>query len=219
VKIPVKCCLLSVSLFAALVPVQGQRYEITPLFGGTFGGTVGLEQAGLPNTNAHIEDSISYGLAGGVRFDGEDCENCSLIEFRWMRQSTNLGFSSNPLVPTPLAAPSFRPSFTVNEFLGDFTHEFVLEDVASVRPFVVATLGAASMATPASSAARFVFGIGAGLKVFPWLHYGFRIQAEYQPIVMQGALQRAVCYAGCVVILNGGVANQFQVSIGPAFRF
>jgi hypothetical protein len=219
VKIPVKCCLLSVSLFAALVPVQGQRYEITPLFGGTFGGTVGLEQAGLPHANAHIEDSISYGLAGGVRFDGEDCEKCSLIEFRWMGQNTHLGFSSNPLVPTPLAAPSFRPSFTLNEFLGDFTHEFVLEDVASVRPFVVATLGAALMATPASSAARFVFGIGAGIKVFPWLHYGFRIQAEYQPIVMQGELQRAVCYAGCVVILNGGVANQFQLSIGPAFRF
>jgi hypothetical protein len=218
-EISVKCCLLSVSLFAALVPVQGQRYEITPLFGGTFGGTVKLEQAGLPNANAHIEDSISYGLAGGVRFDGEDCENCSLIEFRWMGQSTHLGFSSNPLVPAPLAAPSFRPSFTVNEFLGDFTHEFVLEDVATVRPFVVATLGAARMATPASSAARFVFGIGAGIKVFPSLHWGFRIQAEYQPIVMQGEVQRAVCYAGCVVILNGGVANQFQLSIGPAFRF
>jgi hypothetical protein len=219
VKIPEKFCLLSAFLFAALVPVQGQRYEITPLFGGTFGGSVELEQQRLPNTKADIQDSISYGLAGGVRFDGDDCENCSLIEFRWMRQNTHLRFPLNPLVPTPLAAPSFRPSFAIDQFLGDFTHEFPLEDVASIRPFVTGTLGAALMSAPASSAVRFAFGVGAGMKVFPSLHWGFRIQAEYQAIVMHAELQRAVCYAGCFVILNGGLANQFQLSIGPAFRF
>jgi hypothetical protein len=218
-KIPKKSCLLSISLFAALVPVRGQKFEITPLFGGTFGGTVNLGQPDLPSASAHIEEGFSYGVAGGIRFDGEDCENCSLVEFRWMREDTHLGFQSNPLVPAPLAAPSFRPSFAIDRFLGDFTHEFSIEDVASIRPFVVATLGAALMSTPASSTTRFAFGLGTGVKIFPSLHWGFRIQAEWMPIVMDAELQRVVCSTGCVVILNGGLANQFQVSIGPAFRF
>jgi hypothetical protein len=45
------------------------------------------------------------------------------------------------------------------------------------------------------------------------------VEEEYLPIVMHTEVQTLVCAGGCVVILNGGVMNQFQLSIGPAFRF
>jgi len=209
-----------IALCASLASAQDLKYDITPLFGGIFGGTLNLEQQGLPNVEAHLGDNITYGLAGGIRFDGEDCEDCSLIEFRWMRQGTHVGLQyNNPLVVTPTAFPSPRPYVTINDFLGDFTHEFRIEDVASIKPFVTATLGAALLGTPVSSETKFTFGIGAGMNIFPARHWGFRIQAEYLPIVMHANLQRLYCFGGCIVILSGGVMNQFQVTIGPSFRF
>jgi len=39
------------------------------------------------------------------------------------------------------------------------------------------------------------------------------------PVVMHAELQRLVCIDGCVVVLNGGVMNQFVLSLGPGFRF
>jgi hypothetical protein len=66
---------------------------------------------------------------------------------------------------------------------------------------------------------RFAFGIGTGVKIFPKPRWGIRIEVEYLPTVMHGELERLVCTGGCVVVLNGGVMNQIQLSIGPAFRF
>jgi hypothetical protein len=195
---------------------------ITPLLGATFGGTMHLEQTGAPNFYANIADSLNFGLAGGYRFDGEDGEDgegYDEIEFRWMRQSSHLGVHQDPLVATPYTSPSFRPSVTLDHFLGDFTHEFAIRETPSIQPFVSASLGAALMSAPASSAVRFEFGMGAGIKIFPTTHWGFRVKAEYLPIVMHTELQRLVCAGGCVVVLNGGIMNQFEVTFGPAFRF
>jgi hypothetical protein len=185
-----------------------------------FGGTVKLEQLGVPNFEAHVEDRLSFGIAGGVRYNTDDCDYCNLIEFRWLRQNSHLRLDQDPLVVTPVSAlPIFHPSVTFDHFLGDFTREFTIEDNSVIRPFVTATLGVARMATPAASGARFVFGIGTGFKVFPKRRWGIRFQAEYLPIVMSADVQRVVCAGGCIVALNGGLLNQFQVSVGPAFRF
>jgi hypothetical protein len=50
-------------------------------------------------------------------------------------------------------------------------------------------------------------------------HFGVRLAVEYVPIVMHTALQRVVCVNGCIVVLNGGIMNQFDVNVGPIFRF
>jgi hypothetical protein len=39
------------------------------------------------------------------------------------------------------------------------------------------------------------------------------------PMVMHADLQQVVCTVGCVVVLGGGVMNQFEVTVGPTFRF
>jgi hypothetical protein len=210
---------LFIALFVSLVSAYGQKYEITPLIGGAFGGTMKLEQALAPNVDAHVADSFSFGVAGGFRYDGDEGEGYNAIEFRWMRQDTHLFFKQDPLVPTPSVAASFRPSITLDHFLGDFTHEFTIRDAPKIYPFLTLSVGAARMSAPASSATRFAFGIGTGVKVFPAKHWGFRLSVEYLPIVMHAELQRLVCIGGCVVVLTGGVMNQFVLSFGPGFRF
>ena len=210
---------LFIALFVNAVSVHGQKYEITPLIGGSFGGTIQLEQASTPNLDAHVADGFIFGVAGGFRFDGEDGEGHDVIEFRWFRQDTHLFLKQDPLVATPSITASFRPGIALDHFLGDFTHEFTIKDAPKIFPFVTASVGAARMSTPASSATRFAFGIGTGVNVFPARHWGFRLNAEYLPIVMHAELQRLVCSGGCIVVLNGGVMNQFVFSAGPSFRF
>lgn len=212
-------CSVFVALFVILVPAHGQKYEFTPLFGATFAGTMHLEQAGTPNFYAHIADSFSFGLAGGYRFDGDGGEGFDMVEFRWMRQSSYAFVKQDALVPTPYTTSSFRPSITLDEFLGDLTHEFTIGEAPKFQPFVTGSLGAALLSAPASSATRFAFGVGTGVKIFPSTHWGFRVMVEYQPIVMHTELQKLLCAGGCVVVLNGGIMNQFVVSVGPAFRF
>lgn len=217
---------LLLTLIVSVISAHGQRYEITPLIGGIYGGTVKLEEEGVsPNVEAHVQDSFSFGVAGGIRFDGDDfegdyCEGCNLIEFRWLRQDTNLGLKQNPLLfPTPVTTSAFHPDVVLDRFLGDFTHEWTVPEAKVIHPFLSVSLGAVRMSTPEASATRFLFGIGTGLKVFPKRRWGIRFQVEYLPIVMHAELERVVCSVGCIVMLNGGVMNQFDVSIGPAFRF
>jgi hypothetical protein len=136
-----------------------------------------------------------------------------------MRQNTHLTVNQDPLVATPYTSASFRPSITLDHFLGDFTREFDIRDAPGIQPYITGSLGAALISAPASSATRFVFGVGTGLKIFPTRTWGFRLGVEYLPIVMHTELQKLVCVGGCIVVLNGGIMNQFQVTFGPAFRF
>lgn len=200
--------LVAVLVFAA--SMRGQSFDVTPLFGRRWDGSIKLQQSGLPTTQVKLEDANTYGVAAGYRFAGDECDKCALIEFRWIREKANL------------AVQSFgsRPSISTDHFLGDFTREFPVSETRDiVRPYLNLSLGAARMSTPMESRTRFVFGIGGGIKVFPTPRLGFRIHAEYRPMVMYADVQSVVCHGGCVVILNGGVMNQFSVSIGPVLRF
>lgn len=204
--------------FVTLVPCHAQNYEITPIVGGMFGGTWQLEQQGTPNFEAHLRDRLTYGIVGGVRFDGDDCEECDFIGFRWMRQHTHLFIDQDPEVSPSVVSP-FHPAVVFDNYLGDFSHEWRLKESRFIRPFVTASLGAAHISTPAGSSTKFMFGFSTGLNVFPKPRWGFRVQVEYLPIVKEAELQRVICAGGCIVALNGGVMNQFVVGVGPSFRF
>jgi hypothetical protein len=210
---------LSIAMALGFSTAYGQRYDITPFVGARYGGSLKLEQQAAPNFEASLADSISYGIAGGFRFDDEDCEGCNLFEFRWIRQGTHIGLKPDPLVVNPLSVTAFRPAVTLNHFLGDLTHEWTLQGAPAFKPFALFSLGAARMSTPAASTTRFVFGIGTGFKVFPGRNWGMRFQVEYLPMVMHADLQQVGCAGGCIFVIGGGVMNQFEVSVGPTFRF
>ncbi len=131
---------------------------------------------------------------------------------------SHLSVKQDPLSVNPLATP-FRQSISLDHFLADFTHEFIVREAPHIQPFLTGTLGASLLSAPASGGTRVAFGIGAGVKIFPTARWGLRLKAEYLPTLMHTELQTLVCAGGCVVVLNGGVMNQFEVSIGPSFRF
>ena len=129
----------------------------TPFIGGRFGGTFDVQPEGAAEARASLGDSVSFGVSAGLRFD-----DFSLIEFRWTRASSVLrldtGVSVNPLT-TPIA------DVTLNQFHGDFTREFPLDEVNALRPFIMASVGATHLGTSSNGFTRFSFGLGTGLKV------------------------------------------------------
>ena len=183
-----------IAVFAYLAPAHGQSVDITPLIGATTGGSIDLQEEGQPGqASARLTGSLTFGVAAGYRFhDEQGCEDCSVVEFRWMRQNTNLGFKETTLVPTPLAGAFVRTAVTLDRYLFDFTHEWNIDEATAVRPFVLGSLGAARLSTPISGSTKFTFGLGAGVKIFPQRHWGLRLQVEYLPIVMH-ALRSMWC--------------------------
>jgi hypothetical protein len=104
-------------LFIAFIPADAQKYDITPLVGGRYGGTMKLEQQGVsPRVDGHLADSVSFGVAAGVRIPTEDCEACGLLEFRWMRTDTHIGLKQNFALPPPVVTPFIAT--TAFTFLG-----------------------------------------------------------------------------------------------------
>ena len=156
-----------------------------------------------------LSNSASYGIAAGYRLDDE-----SVIEFRWHRQGTKLR------LPTLAGEPgNLYRNTSINTFHGDFTHEFISPDRESLRPFLSASVGASQISTAASSATRFSFGFGTGLKVFLSRRFGLRFQGQYIGILVSPEMKGVICSGGCLVAIGGRVTSQLDFSIGPTFRF
>jgi hypothetical protein len=159
-----------------------------------------------------LGDSVSYGVSAGLRFD-----DFSLIEFRWTRASSALKFDTG-LSVNPLAVPA--ADVTLNQFHGDFTREFPLEEMNRIRPFLMASVGATHLGNSSNGFTRFSFGIGTGLKVAVNPKLGFRVEARWLPIWVQPEVSSFACgFGGCVAVLSGRLTQQFELTAGPVFRF
>ena len=198
---------------ASAQSLELQGIEVTPLIGGRFGGTFDVQPEGAVETRASLGDSVSYGVAAGIRFD-----DFSLIEFRWTRANSSLRLETG-LNVNPLAAPAVA-DVTLNQFHGDFTREFALNEVTDLRPFVMASVGATHLGSSNNGFTRFSFGIGTGLKITVNSRLGVRVQAQWLPIWVQPEVSSFACgFGGCIAVLSGRLTQQFEVSAGPVFRF
>lgn len=167
-------------------------------------------QPSVTGTNPRVvlDATPSYGFAFGVRLHEDD-----VVEFRWARQDSHAHFED--------AFPgSLTRTATLNQFHGDFSHEYMIEDWKSwARPFVMLSVGATHVSgSPVTSFTRFSFGIGGGIKFFKGRHLGFRVQAEWLPVLLN-PYGVAVCGAGCVVHIGGTLSSQGEVAVGPLIRF
>jgi len=209
---------LTLAILFTTAPVCAQSLEIqglevTPFIGGRFGGTFDIQPAGAAETRASLNDSVSYGVAAGIRFD-----DFSLIEFRWTRARSSLELENVPPVVNPLGIRV--ADVTLNQFHGDFTREFPLDEVNGVRPFVMASVGATHLGSENTGFTRFSFGIGTGLKIAVTPKIGVRVEAQWLPIWVQPEVSSFACgFGGCIAVLSGRLTQQFQVSAGPTFRF
>ncbi len=214
----------SVVWFATALALHAQQWEVTPVFGARFYGTIKLESSDNPRFEAHIADSMTWGIAGGYRRPSDSDDGGSdVFEFRWMRQDTHLYLKQDPaLQVTPYSLPAlnaFRIPVTLDHYMADFTREFVFKDTPKFQPFLTAGLGVSRLSAAAAGATRFAFDIGTGFKVFPSKHWGARFTVEYLPTIMTADVQALLCTGGCVFAVNGGVVSQFNVTVGPAYRF
>jgi hypothetical protein len=181
------------------------RFDLTPLIG--YRTRMLFPTGHSPSPRLVLAAKPSYGMSIGVRLDEEN-----LIEFRWARQDSHFHIRGS-------AAPDKK--VTLDQFHGDFTREFILEDGPHwARPFVLASAGATHVDGGIdSSFTRFSCGIGGGIKVYFTRHFGVRVQGEWIPVVVEPEVTSFVCGSGCIVRLSARMVSQGEIVVGPVFRF
>jgi hypothetical protein len=193
--------------------VQIQSFEVSPFIGARLGGTFDIRPDGPVQVDATLKDASSVGVSAGVRFD-----DFSLVEFRWTRSTSTLRFGA----PFAFLGASVG-DVTLNQFHADFTREFVIPEVKGLRSFFTGSLGATHVGAAQDGFTRFSFGFGAGLKQFLGSRLAIRAEAQWLPILVEPSVSGFACgtiqFGGCLVLLNGELVQQFQVSIGPVVRF
>jgi len=160
------------------------------------------------NPRVVVDASPSYGFSFGIRSHEED-----LIEVRWARQDSYLH--------TEEITPQFsRQHMLLDQFHGDFSHEPFIEGWPSwAKPFVLASVGATHLSSGGTlSFTRFSFGIGGGIRLYASRHFGWKIQAEWLPVVVNPNVA-VVCGGGCVIHLSATAASQGEILTGPLLRF
>ncbi len=160
------------------------------------------------NPRVVVDASPSYGASFGVRLREED-----LIEVRWARQDSHIHSEEiTPQVP--------RQRVLLDQFHGDFSHEFFLENWPLwARPFVVGSVGATHISSSTNiNFTRFSFGLGGGIRLYANRHLGFKAQAEWLPVVTDPHVA-FICGGGCIIHIADSLASQGEVLAGPILRF
>ena len=192
---------------------QIQSFEVSPFIGARLGGTFEIQPDGANQLEAQLKDATSYGFSAGVRFD-----DFSLIEFRWTRATSALRFGA----PFVFLGESVG-DVTLNQFHADFTREFEIPEVKGLRGFLTGSLGVTHLGAARDEFTRFSFGFGGGLKQFLGSRLAIRAEAQWLPILVEPSVNGFACgtiqLGGCLVVLNGELVQQFQLSIGPVVRF
>ena len=210
-------CLTLLSMSAAAPAsaqyVEIQSVEVTPFIGLRLGGTFDIQPDGSEQIEAAWKDAASYGFSTGVRFD-----DFSLIEFRWTKSTSTLRFGG----PFAFLGASVG-DVTLNQFHADFTREFEITQVKGLRSFLTGSLGVTHLGAAQDGFTRFSFGFGAGLKQLLGSRFAIRAEALWLPILVEPSVDGFACgtiqFGGCLVVLNGELVQQFQLSIGPVVRF
>lgn len=163
---------LALTLVPALAAADasGYRFELTPLVGYNFGGTLNGEDTFLINADLKAKDGESYGVA----FDIPLSRNLQL-ELLASRQSTELRFDEG----------LFGPDTSFTDFDVSYYHVGVLwqGNNGRISPFFVASLGIGKLDPQifgASSESRLSGSLGGGVKVFfdDQQHIGLRLEGR-----------------------------------------
>jgi hypothetical protein len=206
--------LLFIALSPALTAQQQPepkplRFDFTPFIGYRTSMSLPIEpHVSGTNPSVVLDANPSFGVSFGFRLN-ED----GLVEIRWARQDSYVHSQDvNPPIP--------RQRVILHQFHGDFSREYTVEEWGPwARPFVLLSVGGTQISNSNDvNFTRFSFGIGGGVRFYPSRHIGFKIQAEWVPVLVdpQGAF---ICGAGCIVHVGGTASSQGEVLVGPTVRF
>lgn len=160
------------------------------------------------NPRVVVDAGPSYGASFGVRLREED-----LVEVRWARQDSHLHTEDiTPQIP--------RERMILDQYHGDFSHEFFLENWPRwAKPFILGSVGATHVSSGTNvNFTRFSFGLGGGIRAYATRHFGFKVQAEWLPVVASPQVA-FVCGGGCIIHVADSLASQGEVLAGPILRF
>lgn len=185
------------------------RFDFTPFAGYRTSMSFSIEpHVSGTNPRLVLNASPSYGASFGVRLQ-ED----GLVEVRWARQDSYIhSLDVAPQVP--------RQRLILDQFHGDFSREYLIEDWGPwAKPFVMLSVGATHVSsTPSTSFTRFSFGIGGGIRFYANRHFGFKVQAEWVPVLVDPQVA-VICGGGCVVHVGSTLGSQGEILAGPIVRF
>jgi hypothetical protein len=209
-----KATLLIIAFSAALRAQQQPepkplRFDFTPFIGYRTSVSFPVEpHVSGTNPRVVVDASPSYGASFGVRLQ-ED----GLVEIRWARQDSYVHSQDVGLTPP-------RRRVILDQFHGDFSREYIVDEWRRwARPFVLLSVGATHISgSTESNFTRFSFGIGGGVRFYPSRHVGFKIQAEWLPVLVDPQVA-FICGAGCIVHAGGSLSSQGEVFVGPILRF
>ena len=209
---------LATHLFIVLSPAlsaqqQSQpkplRFDFTP-FAGYRTSMSFLTEPSVFGTSPRLvlDASPSYGASFGVLLpeDGE-------VEVRWARQDSYIHSEDiTPQVP--------RQRLILDQFHGDFSHEYSIEDWGQrAKPFVMLSVGATRVSsTTMASFTRFSFGVGGGIRFYASRHFGFKVQGEWVPVLVDPQVA-FICGGGCIVHVGSTLGSQGEILAGPILRF
>jgi hypothetical protein len=210
--------ILAALLAMIAVPAFAQaRAEASFNIGYTFSDGVSFANAvpvngGVAN-RADPRDSVSFGLGVGF-FVNPQAE----VEFMWNRQPTKLDVTGT--------GPKLSGDMKVDTYHGNFVYNLGEED-AKTRPFIYIGLGASNYGDATFPArtipgqTKFSWALGAGVKVYPSPHAGFRAGIRWVPTYIKTDATGWWCdpYWGCAPVGNVQYSNQFELSGGITFRF
>jgi len=218
---PVRVLLIALlSVFVPVVSLLAQnssetkplRFDFSPFAGYRTSMTFPVDPH-VTGTNPRVvlDASPSYGFSFGLRLLPNREED--LIEVRWARQDSYL--HTEEITPAPP-----RQRVVLQQFHGDFSHEPYIQDWPKwAKPYVIGSVGATYLSTGSSiSFTRFSFGLGGGVRFYPTRHLGFKLQAEWVPVLTDPSVA-FVCGAGCLVHVGGNAVSQGEAFAGTFMRF
>ena len=189
-------------LLALSAPASGQSWEASGLLGYT--PSVALDRRAPELTQLDIRGGFTWGLQAGHLFTPRWG-----AELLWMQQGSALRLTTEDG-----AANVF--TMTIQQLHGNVLYHFGNRDV-KLRPFVFGGMGATFFsATDLESETKFSFGLGGGVKYFPWKSIGARASFRYLPTMLNDDETVAFCdpFGFCQ-----GSLNQIEFAVGAVVRF
>lgn len=197
---------ISLGLALAMAPTAfAQQVELTPHIGYKLGG--GLTDF-YTGRDYDFDDSESYGLTLnytlGLMGDTQ-------LDLSWSRQDTSMevtGFERDTF------------DLTIDHWQIGGLRQWNEDE--PLRPFVVGSIGAAHFSpdeADLSSATRFAFGLGGGVKILPSDHVGIRLQGKLYGAYASGGGGLICGGAGCTFGFSGNFMWQAEFSAGLIIAF
>ena len=190
----------------------GQKFEATALIGAQINGRLDLSTTTLSG----IE--VENGMTRGLGFSYQPGKR-SAIEFMWTYDNPDT------IAQSVEGGPSAKIFILdTNRYFGNFLFHFAEHEQPTLRPFVLAGLGAITL-TPARSGVtgitRLGFAVGGGVKYNFSRLFGLRLQAKWSPTYLS-TTQGYWCdpaWGGCWGVGRNHYLNALDFTAGLTVRF